>query len=876
MATLAEARQQLIFAKSQISTQKQELSKSQEEINRRLGKLQSQSFLRSGQDINFLVSRQKAGARLGAIGAQIGTEQQEITKYEKEQLEPYESQLVELEAQQAAQEKAQQDFNEAKETYLSGKSPIALTKAQKKIYNEFVKDQPLPVEITITDVPAQRLPGVKVKDVEIIPKKIDTKIFGTDIKDTPLNIPLEIIKNIKEGVKGTAPPEQQEFFKRTQETITKIQEGLEKARVRTTEFVDPSIRDIREAEERYGVESPRAITLRERRKNTPIAFFGSAVAGFATTPITTAQFGIDVVSSPIRTARQTVSSVRALPSQFAKDPFSTTGFIAGQAAGQTLIFRLARSAVRELRKPEPEIFSRGSRAQRIERTTIKDLQNKVEAEIRARGTIASRTQAQNLAKEAILRKLRTEVRKEIKARPVEVISLKGKEVISTKTRFTKPRLVQLEGKLTEGISYYEKLRQPIRVLSVKEAKSALTNEQIIKAIEKKIPETKAEGIVKAQLRVTKLGKQTPITTSEFGRAFAEKSRGQRLQGLSERFKETKTEFLRATEQAEKSSLSVVSPTGKPFVSVGTFGLSQAEKALQAKIISAKSVLSDTSTILTGKQALQNFLEAPLSTKPALVYFPTFQTRQRPVQETILVPPVTKKEEAVVPIVSFIEQPEEATATRPKQRSLQQESSSFQPTVPINIEATSLQLGELLAQPQLQATSLTFASEQGLRQRPRLRFRSQVAQQKKESLKSAMRKIRSWDVYVKRKGKYRKIADNLPRNLAEKTGADYTLRTLAARFKLVPQETSPRIKKDINYEPDSSVFRNFEIRGNNQIPLKDEWIQLAGTRREPTVKGARLRARSEVGELLSFKGSSNLFGLTNRDRRSRRRGGFDFI
>ncbi len=35
-------------------------------------------------------------------------------------------------------------------------------------------------------------------------------------------------------------------------------------------------------------------------------------------------------------------------------------------------------------------------------------------------------------------------------------------------------------------------------------------------------------------------------------------------------------------------------------------------------------------------------------------------------------------------------------------------------------------------------------------------------------------------------------------------------------------------------------------------MKDEWIQKAGTKREPTIKGARLASRSEVSDLLSFR------------------------
>lgn len=123
--------------------------------------------------------------------------------------------------------------------------------------------------------------------------------------------------------------------------------------------------------------------------------------------------------------------------------------------------------------------------------------------------------------------------------------------------------------------------------------------------------------------------------------------------------------------------------------------------------------------------------------------------------------------------------------------------------------------------------------------------------KRISKEQAARIIKSWDVFVKSKGKYRKIADNLPRNLAEKTGADYVQRTIAARFKLIGDDSPPKIKKDINYEPDPNIFRNYAIRQNTRVPLKDEWIQKSGSRKEPTVRGARLRARSEVGEIVGL-------------------------
>lgn len=131
--------------------------------------------------------------------------------------------------------------------------------------------------------------------------------------------------------------------------------------------------------------------------------------------------------------------------------------------------------------------------------------------------------------------------------------------------------------------------------------------------------------------------------------------------------------------------------------------------------------------------------------------------------------------------------------------------------------------------------------------------------------------KAYDVYVKRSGKYRKIADNLNRNRAEKFGAEYVLKTLASRFKLVEDpQAKPKFKTDINYEPDSAIFRNYQIKKNRQVPLKDEWIEFAGTKKEPTSRfGARLGSGNEVSEILGFKRAANrnVFGFKSRKRRT---------
>lgn len=118
--------------------------------------------------------------------------------------------------------------------------------------------------------------------------------------------------------------------------------------------------------------------------------------------------------------------------------------------------------------------------------------------------------------------------------------------------------------------------------------------------------------------------------------------------------------------------------------------------------------------------------------------------------------------------------------------------------------------------------------------------------------SKVKQQQAYDVFVKSRGKWKKIADDLPRNAAEKKGADYVLKKIESRFKIVADSKATPKGKDIEYEPNPDVFRNYEIRKDKRIPLKDEWIQKSGTKKEPTIKGARLASGSERKELFGFK------------------------
>ena len=106
-------------------------------------------------------------------------------------------------------------------------------------------------------------------------------------------------------------------------------------------------------------------------------------------------------------------------------------------------------------------------------------------------------------------------------------------------------------------------------------------------------------------------------------------------------------------------------------------------------------------------------------------------------------------------------------------------------------------------------------------------------------------------YLKGKKKY--IGGIAPRTKAIKIGESKVLSSISARFGIESIDI-PVTSSDLEYTPSARVFRGYKIKGQARIPLQDQWIQRAGTRREPTVRGARLAARSEVRELLSYRKS----------------------
>lgn len=94
--------------------------------------------------------------------------------------------------------------------------------------------------------------------------------------------------------------------------------------------------------------------------------------------------------------------------------------------------------------------------------------------------------------------------------------------------------------------------------------------------------------------------------------------------------------------------------------------------------------------------------------------------------------------------------------------------------------------------------------------------------------------KAYDVFVRRKGREIKIAEDLPIGRARKAGVSANLGTLAASFTL--KESGLTSKEDIVFEVPKNIFYPSKRRANTYVQKR----------------GTRLSARSEVTEIIGFK------------------------
>lgn len=111
---------------------------------------------------------------------------------------------------------------------------------------------------------------------------------------------------------------------------------------------------------------------------------------------------------------------------------------------------------------------------------------------------------------------------------------------------------------------------------------------------------------------------------------------------------------------------------------------------------------------------------------------------------------------------------------------------------------------------------------------------------------------AFKTFVLRRGRKEYLPGVALKGEAIRRGETVARESLVATFGV--EKTNIRLPgMDTEYKPSELAFRGYKIRGTSRIPLKDTWIQKAGTRKEgPTIRGGRLASIGERRELASFR------------------------
>jgi hypothetical protein len=119
---------------------------------------------------------------------------------------------------------------------------------------------------------------------------------------------------------------------------------------------------------------------------------------------------------------------------------------------------------------------------------------------------------------------------------------------------------------------------------------------------------------------------------------------------------------------------------------------------------------------------------------------------------------------------------------------------------------------------------------------------------KKVLASAIKKVAGYEVFVRRKGMFKKVGGVYAKGEAIKKGEKEALRTLAATFKIKPSKGEILAYGAQEYIPTPKEFRTYAIRRGKRIPIKEQWIQK---------RGRRLGRRTEIKELQRARYKTNI-------------------
>lgn len=189
----------------------------------------------------------------------------------------------------------------------------------------------------------------------------------------------------------------------------------------------------------------------------------------------------------------------------------------------------------------------------------------------------------------------------------------------------------------------------------------------------------------------------------------------------------------------------------------------------------------------------------------------------------------------------------------------QKQRTIQRTMQITKQKQLLKTAQKLKQKQRlkQALKLKLAKPIPLSKIPRIK--KLLSSPYKIKKGKVLKNVDAYDVYIKRFGKFGKIADDLPKNRAIRFGALVTDRNLGATYKIKKDPKGKvRIKDIKQFKPNTKIFRDFKISKGKKVPLKNTWIEK---------RGSRLNTRTE---LLEIKQARRQSGTRKKKKQTRKK------
>jgi len=186
----------------------------------------------------------------------------------------------------------------------------------------------------------------------------------------------------------------------------------------------------------------------------------------------------------------------------------------------------------------------------------------------------------------------------------------------------------------------------------------------------------------------------------------------------------------------------------------------------------------------------------------------------------------------------------SSVTRQNQFNIQKNiQSNIQQNVQNNIQSSVQKNIQNILQRSITSTkNIQYILQRSITQKPQTQDSITIDQKRRKLLDAE-----GFDVFLKRRKKFLRVASNLPRGRALLAGQTAALGGLGARFKLLPSGRTT--VSDIDARINDKVFRSYKIQAGKRIPLKDEFIQR---------RGQRLVTRAERTELTASKNKGGRF------------------